>query len=208
MRTLRLGAVLLIALMLGTVACTPSSTPSNSGTKATMSSSELENRVKSKIESDAPLKAANISVNANADRNEATLSGTVNSESLRARAVELAKSANPGLSVTDKIEVKPGEMARGDYTEQMAREEREKAKSRGESVGDKLEDGWIHTKIVAKLLGNSKTPQSKINVDVVNNEVTLRGTVNSPEQKAEAERIAKDTDGVKAVKNMLKVASS
>jgi len=36
--------------------------------------------------------------------------------------------------------------------------------------------------------------------------VTLRGTVESASEKAEAERIAKDTDGVKSVINRLKVA--
>jgi osmotically-inducible protein OsmY len=63
-------------------------------------------------------------------------------------------------------------------------------------------------KIVAKLIGDADTPERKINVDVVDNVVTLRGTVDSPQQKAEAERIAKETDGVKSVKNQLKVARS
>jgi osmotically-inducible protein OsmY len=36
-----------------------------------------------------------------------TLSGTVSSEELRAKAVELAKSAHAGLIVSDRITVKP-----------------------------------------------------------------------------------------------------
>ena len=74
------------------------------------------------------------------------------------------------------------------------------------NVGDTLDDAWIHTKIVAKLIANSKTPERKINVDVVKNVVTLRGTVDTAEEKTAAEKVAKDTDGVKSVVNQLKVA--
>jgi osmotically-inducible protein OsmY len=91
------------------------------------------------------------------------------------------------------------------YSEEQAREERARAKENKETIGDSLEDAWIHTKIVAKLIANSKTPERKINVDVVKNAVTLRGTVDSAEQKAEAERIAKETEGVTKVTNQLKV---
>jgi len=91
------------------------------------------------------------------------------------------------------------------YTEEQAREERARAKQNKETIGDSLEDAWIHTKIVAKLIGDTQTPERNINVDVVNNEVTLRGTVDTPQAKSEAERVAKETDGVKKVTNQLKV---
>ena len=91
------------------------------------------------------------------------------------------------------------------YSEEQAREERERAKANKETVGQTLEDAWIHTKIVAKLIGDTDTPERKINVDVVNGAVTLRGTVDTAEAKSEAERIAKETDGVKKVTNQLKV---
>src|SRR6266478_2380634 len=92
------------------------------------------------------------------------------------------------------------------YTEEQAREERARAKGNKETIGDTLDDAWIHAKIIAKLIGDSQTPERKINVDVVNNEVTLRGTVDTPEAKSEAERVAKATDGVKKVTNQLKVS--
>ena len=94
---------------------------------------------------------------------------------------------------------------RGQYTEAQAREERARAKQNKETIGDTLDDAWIHTKIVAKLIGDTKTPERKINVDVVNNTVTLRGTVDTAEARAEAERVAKDTEGVTKVVNQLKV---
>src|SRR5436305_1609591 len=91
------------------------------------------------------------------------------------------------------------------YTEEQAREERERAKANKETIGQSLDDAWIHTKIVAKLIGDTQTPERKINVDVVDGAVTLRGQVDTAEAKAEAERVAKETDGVKKVMNQLKV---
>src|SRR6266700_7204387 len=91
------------------------------------------------------------------------------------------------------------------YSEEQAREERARAKGNKETIGQSLDDAWIHSKIVAKLIGDTKTPERKINVDVVNGDVTLRGNVDTAEAKAEAERVAKDTAGVKKVVNQLKV---
>ena len=104
--------------------------------------------------------------------------------------------------------MKPGEISRTAYTIEHAREERSIAKARGETIGDSLDDAWIHTKIVAQLIGNSATPERKINVDVKNNVVTLRGTVETAEQKTEAEQIAKNTESVKSVNNQLKIGSA
>ena len=173
--------------------------------KAQMTNSELEEEIKARFKTDARLVAANLSVDANVNRNEITLSGTVGSEWLRTKALELAKSEHADMTVTTKIDVKPGEVSRTAYTIERAREERSIAKAQGETIGDSLDDAWIHTEIVAQLIGNSATPERKINVDVKNNVVTLRGTVETAEQKTEAVQIAKNTEGVKSVNNQLKV---
>lgn len=193
-------------LSLGLAGCETATMQNASNTpNATMSDSDLENAIKAKIESDAQLKAAGISIDADVEDKTATLSGTVENQALRTKAVDLAKSTLTGLVVTDKIDVKPREVTRTEYTEEMAKDARAKAKEYGEKVGDSLDDAWIHAKIVAKLIGNSNTPERKINVDVVNNSVVLRGTVDNNEAKTEAERVAKSTEGVKGVKNMLVV---
>lgn len=197
-------ALALAMFALATIACEPA-TENNNTSQPRMSDSDLKNAIKTKLDGDAQLKAADIDVSADAEKNTATLSGTVESQALRTRAVEYARAAHAGLVVTDKIDVKPRELTRADYTEEHATEERGRAERSGEKVGTSLDDAWIHTKIVAKLIGNADTPQRKINVDVVNNAVTLRGTVDTNEQKLEAERVAKETEGVKSVKNMLKV---
>jgi osmotically-inducible protein OsmY len=168
-----------MAFSLVLTACTPTEMSENNKTKAKMTDSELENKIKSNFNTDANLKAADLSVSANADKNEATISGTVDSQALRTKAVNLAKEASAGLILTDKIDVKPRELTRAEYTEENARTEREKARGTGEKIGDSLDDAWIHAKIVTKLIGNTETPERKINVDVVNNVVTLRGVVDN-----------------------------
>jgi len=200
---------LLVCLSLQ-VACTQGteSTQAAREQRTTVTNSDLQKQIQDKLNADPQLRDANLSVSADADRNMATLSGRVESESLRARAIEMAKTARPGLTVDDKIEVNPREVARSEYTPEQARQEVERAKSSSETVGSSIDDAWIHAKIVAKLATDSKTPERKINVDVNNNVVTLRGTVDSPEQKQEAERIARETDGVKQVNNQLRVAKS
>lgn len=197
-----LAAFMLAALTFG-MACDSATETSTSQPK--MSNSDLQTAIKTKLDSDAQLKAADIDVDADVDKNAATLSGTVESQALRTRAVEYARAAHAGLIVTDKIDVKPRELTRADYTDENATEERGRAAQYGDKLGSSLDDAWIHTKIVAKLIGNADTPERKINIDVVDNVVTLRGTVDTNEQKMEAERVAKDTEGVKNVKNMLKV---
>ena len=195
------------------VACTkgPGSTQA-AREERTLTDSELKNQVEDRLNSDADLRAANLGVKADAEHNMVSLSGTVPSESLRTRAVEMAKGVRPGMTVDDKIDVKASEagreVSRSEYTEEHARQEVEKAKANKESVGDSIDDAWIHSKIVAKLVTDKDTPERKINVDVKNNVVTLRGWVGNAKERQEAERIAAATDGVKRVNNQLKVGRS
>jgi osmotically-inducible protein OsmY len=185
---------------------TDTPTTETADNQARMTDTELENAIRAKLNGDAQLRAANLDVDVNASRNEATVSGEVATQDMRTRANELIKSAHPGITINDKIEVKPRELSRAEYTEEHARVEREQARGRGETVGDSLDDAWIHAKVVAKLIGDPDTPQRKINVDVNNNVVTLRGTVDSAEAKTEAERVARETEGVRRVINQLKVS--
>jgi osmotically-inducible protein OsmY len=169
-----------------------------------MTDTDLENKIKAQINADPQLRDA-LSISADADRNEATLSGTVESEAMRTNAVQMARAAHPGLTINDKIDVKPREVSRSEYTPEMAQAEVERARTHRETVGGTLDDAWIHSKIVAQLIGDKNTPERKINVDVDKGIVTLRGNVDTMQQKEEADRIAKETQGVKRVNNMLKV---
>src|SRR5215813_13610737 len=83
-----------------------SQTPSSSSVSK-MSDSDLEQAIQAKFESDAQLKDAKLDVDADVDKNEVTISGTVRSQEMRTKAVELAKGVQSGLTVNDKIDVKP-----------------------------------------------------------------------------------------------------
>jgi len=207
MRKSQWVSIIILILTLFIAACESSTIngSNSSETKTKITNADIENAIKAKWNSDATIKSTDLSVNADVETNTATISGTVETEAMRTKAIALAKSVRNGLVVTDKIVVKPRLLSRAEYTEEAAMNEREKGKNMGERIGDSLDDAWIHAKVVAQLIGDADTPQRKINVDVVNNTVTLRGTVNSTEQRAEAERIAKATEGVKRVINQLKV---
>jgi len=168
-----------------------------------MTNEELDRAVTSKINSDAVLATYNLGVDADADKKAVTLSGKVPTQSLRMKAVDAAKAVDAGLMITDKIDVNPGNVDRKDYNEDMARDARDRAAKASESIGDTLDDAWIHTKIRSQLLGEGEFPGGSLNVDVENNVVTLRGTVATRADKTKAEQIAKGTDGVKSVKNLL-----
>jgi|SRR5882672_6035518 len=82
----------------------------------------------------------------------------------------------------------------------------QEAKNLGRKIGTGLDDGWLWTKTRFDLAAADDLRDSTINVDVENGIVTLSGTVATAEQKAKAEKIAKAVEGVKGVKNLLKVA--
>ena len=86
---------------------TPTSESAPGAATTKMSDSDLEKSIRAKLESDDAVKQANLSDKVDVNDNKATLSGTVVSQDLRSKAIDLAKSAQPGLIVEDKIDVKP-----------------------------------------------------------------------------------------------------
>ena len=84
----------------------------------------------------------------------------------------------------------------------------EQAKGLGSKIGTGLDDGWLWTKTRFDLAAVDDLRDSTINVDVENAMVTLTGTVASVEQKTKAEATAKAVEGVKGVKNLLKVVAA
>ncbi|HKX82918.1 MAG TPA: BON domain-containing protein [Pyrinomonadaceae bacterium] len=93
-------------------------------------------------------------------------------------------------------------ITREEYDRNRAEYERDKGSS---TIGQGANDSWLWFKTRAALLTTSDLRDSTINVDVVNDIVTLKGTVASAAQRTKAEQVAKDIDGVKSVKNELTV---
>src|SRR5437762_13314634 len=89
---MRFLAALAIVAILALVSCSTNSEPR-------ITNSELERIVKDKIAADPQLSTRKIDVAADANKNEVTLSGTVPTEQLRTRSVDLAKASRTGLVV-------------------------------------------------------------------------------------------------------------
>ena len=95
---------------------------------------------------------------------------------------------------------------RSEYEANKERYNRE-AKESGRKVGTGANDTWLWIKTRFDLAAADDLRDSTINVDVDNNIVTLSGTVASAAQKTKAEAVAKAVEGVKSVRNQLKVQS-
>lgn len=96
-------------------------------------------------------------------------------------------------------------ISREEYDKNRAEYEKDKGSS---TIGQGVNDSWLWFKARAALLTTSDLRESTINVDVVNDVVTLKGSVGTAAQKTKAEQVAKGIDGVKSVKNELTVSST
>ena len=68
-------------------------------------------------------------------------------------------------------------------------------------------DAWITTKSKLALLTTEGVSATAVNVDTVNQQVTLHGKVRSAEEKAKAETVVKAITGVQGVRNLLQVVA-
>ncbi|HEX6361707.1 MAG TPA: BON domain-containing protein [Albitalea sp.] len=74
-----------------------------------------------------------------------------------------------------------------------------------ESVGEYVDDAQITTAVKAKMVENKDVDAAAIKVETLNGTVMLSGFAKNETERAAAERIARDTKGVKSVKNAISV---
>jgi len=116
-------------------------------------------------------------------------------------------AANANVAVATATPTPRRGLTREDYEREKDRYTRE-AKEAGRTIGSGINDGWLWVKTRFDLAAADDLRDSTINVDVDNDVVTLSGTVATRAQKARAEAVAKAVEGVKSVKNMLKVTAT
>ncbi|MDY6880004.1 MAG: BON domain-containing protein [Desulfatiglans sp.] len=75
----------------------------------------------------------------------------------------------------------------------------------GRTAGQVVDDGTITTKVKAKLLNNAIVSGFAISVQTFQGEVTLTGAVDSERIREEAEEIARNTAGVREVRNLIRI---
>ena len=179
------------------------------------------------------LSGSNIDVDVKAGM--VTLQGTVPNAAARARAIAIVKGADGVKGVTDQMRIAmdhssmdrsmdkaAGKMDKAadkaahkadkaeDKAERAADKTADKTASAAKKTGRAIDDGWIKSKIYAQFMAdwNTVLNDSDIDVDVDKGMVSLSGTVKSAGARTKAVAIAKGTDGVKSVKDMLKVSST
>lgn len=119
-------------------------------------------------------------------------------------AREDVQSAQDDLqSLQGKVDQAQAQLA--DVRKQLRRKQEQLAAERNE-LHSTASDTAIFRLIQTRLLADSSLSTAAIGVDVIDGEVTLRGEVDSQDQKERAGRIASDTPGVGKVVNLVDVA--
>jgi hyperosmotically inducible protein len=175
-------------------------TAATTGTADRMAGDVTDSWITTKIQSryfaDDDVKGRNINVNT-AD-GVVTLKGTVNSYSERLQAAAIARNTDGVREVHDELTIEP-------RTSDRDRNIGAGVKDSVGTAGQKIEDGWITTKIQSKYFVDDQIKSRDVNVDTKNGVVTIRGTVPSDAAKKAAETLASETDGVVRVVNQLRV---
>src|SRR5262245_15533948 len=75
----------------------------------------------------------------------------------------------------------------------------------GKTTGTNIDDATITASVKSKLVADKPANLTRVDVDTNNGSVYLNGVVESAEQKARAEELARQAKGVKSVVNNLQV---
>jgi len=143
--------------------------------------------VKSKFAADNDVKAYQIDVDTN--NKVVTLSGTVDTATAKARAVEIARGTEGVANVVDNVTVNAA-------TATAPTTDAARAMS---------SDPALTAAIKGKFMADTTVAALKIDVDTSDGVVTLTGQVRSQTEKDQALKIARETDGVKSVIDRLTV---
>ena len=166
-----------------TTASQSAEAPAQSTTRSvgtTIDDSGLTMRVKSAFVADPDIKSLDITVETR--KGEVQLSGYVDSQAQIDRAVDIAKRTDGVTGVQNKLALKtPG------------------------SVGDKVDDAIITTKVKTALIRDDNVRARDIAVNTNNGEVQLSGFVANQDQVNRATEVARSIEGVKSVDNKMSV---
>jgi hyperosmotically inducible protein len=129
----------------------------------------------------------NVNVSQDRDKGVMTLSGNVTSDDQKSQAENLAKQAAPDYTIADEIGVRPV----GDQSQASA-------------VDSKLDSG-IEDNFKASIKAHKALDDQSIHAKAKNGTLVLTGSVKTPEQKEQAEKLAKKVPNVQQVVNELEV---
>ena len=75
----------------------------------------------------------------------------------------------------------------------------------GETLGQNIDDTTLTTYVKTKLVADKSANLTRVDVDTTRGVVYLNGVLDSEEQRARAEQLARQVDGVRSVVNNLQV---
>lgn len=155
----------------------------------------ITTKVKTKLATDDSVKATQVNVDTK-DR-VVTLSGSVDTDVAKTRAVEIARATAGVRDVVDNLNVAGGPMASSDGSSP--------ADANGNRTASQVvDDAAITSSVKTKLLADPQVGGLKINVDTKDGVVTLTSDdMNGAAEIDAAVKIARDTNGVKDVQNRL-----
>jgi len=189
--------------------------------------------VKTKMAADDTVKAYQIDVDTKGG--VVTLTGTVQNQAAKDRAVQIARETDGVKSVEDRLTVDPT-MTVDNQVREAGSDTADRARGTAETAADKagdaaeklgdaakatgaaaaqaakeaapvVADAGITAAVKTRLLADPDVAGLRIDVDTKGKVVTLTGTVKTAAQIAEAEKIARETPGVARVVNNLKVGA-
>lgn len=184
--SLTLSATLATGLLAGLAACGKGSPEANMPPPSVSVGTEIDDsvvtaKVKSALLDNTEIKSFDLKVETR--KGEVMLSGFVDNATQMERAVTVARGVAGVKNVSNKMDLKV----------------------QSTTVGNKIDDGVITTKIKAALLADSSVKSSDIAVVTRNGEVQLSGFVNNAAQIDQAISIAKGTQGVVSVGNEMSI---
>jgi osmotically-inducible protein OsmY len=207
--TIGAGAVVL-TLAIATIGCNRTATETETTPPSTAtagidreSDTQIATAVQARFYQDDTIRGRAIDVSAH--NGVVTLRGTVQSQETKQQALTLARSVQGVTSVDDELTVKTASTVPASSAAEGKPQDTAGTAGRAD---DPAQPGWITTKIQAQyFLDDDIKPW---NVDVTTAAggiVTLEGAVDDAEAKAEALRIARETEGVTRVEDRLRVKS-
>lgn len=131
------------------------------------------------------------SIDVEIENGVAVLTGEVESDVERDLAEQVALGVEGVREVDNQLKVE-GEAA-------------DRSNDRDRDFSNRFNDATTTATVKSKLLWNRNTEGLNINVDTNNGVVTLKGSANTDEARELAERLARNTEGVREVNNELKV---
>jgi len=150
----------------------------------------ITTNVKSKFVADDLVKASQIEVQTS--KGVVTLTGNVDNDATKNRAIELARGTKGVVNVVDMISARAASGA-GD------------APDPSRTIGEVVTDSGITMSVKTKLLDDPQVKGLKIDVDTREGIVYLTGSVGSDAEKEKAIQLAKDIKGVLEVKANLTI---